>query len=328
MIMRQKMKPGRLFFYVLVISVTLSLTACSAQHEEYVGLYSCARLELGGEDFHVLDVYPDGCVIKLSNWGQAWLDVGEDSFYGRWELEGDSFTLDINGEISQGTLKDGLCVITLSSNSMVHSFLKEGASLPEKVASVQQTKPTEQQEFWNGDWYGFWSISNADGIWKDQSGQRFDCFARIDINEENSGTLIFWDELQDCYNPIAVADISIILEDAESKIGAAVSTGGSFLDSKLADGQWKAVPDKNRFDSFLYIENAHYEGKDGSFDYSLLLRPWGRTWEDVEAADPVMLPYFYRDWYIPQLSSGSPMPDSFEYTRETIIRNTWKENEQ
>jgi len=322
------MKLGRLFFCILAILLTLSFAACSAPHEEHVGFYSCARLELDGEDFYVLDVYPDGCALRLSKWGQAWLDMEGKSFYGRWELEGDNFTLDINGELSQGTLKNGVCVLTLASNGMEHSFLKEGASLPEKATSVQQTQLTDQQVFWNGDWYGFWSISNAEGMWQDHSSQRFDCFARIDIDEENSGSLVFWDELQDCYNPIAVADISIVQEDTESVMGVAVTTGGSFLDSVLEEGQWRTAPAEYEHDSFFYIEKAHYEGENGGFDYSILLRPWGRTWEDVEATAPDMLPYFYHDWYIPNLTAGNPMPDSFEYTQETIIRNTWPENEQ
>jgi len=323
------MKFSRFFCYIAAIFMVFSFSACSAQNEEILGIYTCARLELDGEDFYVLDVYPNGCVLQLSKWGQAWLDIDENRFYGRWELEEDNFILDINGEISQGKLKDGVCILSLAENGMEHSFLREGANLPEKSASVQlQSYLTPQQEFWNGDWYGHWSISNAQGRWQDHSGQRFDCFARFDVDEQGEGKMIFWDEIQDSYHPIAVAEISVVQEKNAPNTGIVLTTGGNFLDAEFQPRQWRADPEAFPFDSIFYVENAHYEGEDGAFDYTIILRPWGRTWEDVEASEPDMLPFFYHDWYLPYLSAGSSMPDSFEYAQETIIRNTWVEDKQ
>ena len=59
----------------------------------------------------------------------------------------------------------------------------------------------------------------------------------------------------------------------------------------------------------LCLENGRYQGAEGSYDYRFYLRPWGRSWDDVEAAEPEMLPYFYDDWYLPLADSGAPMPD-------------------
>ena len=125
-------------------------SSCASENSGVLGVYSCARLEMDGEDFHVLDVYPDGCSLQLAEWGQAWLNIEDESFYGRWELDGESFTLDVNGELSYGTLSDGVCTISFSQNAMTHYFLGEGATLPQKTASVQNIPLTEQQILWNG----------------------------------------------------------------------------------------------------------------------------------------------------------------------------------
>lgn len=323
------MKFSRFLCLVISLLVILFFSSCSVQNEEVIGIYTCARLELDGEDFYVLDVYPDGCVLQLCEWGQAWLDIGEKRFYGRWELEDENFMLDINGSISQGILKDGVCTLSFAEGAMEHFFLREGANLPEKFTSAQvQTSLTPQQEFWNGDWYGYWRITDAHGKWQDQNGQRFDCFARFDVDEQGEGKMIFWDELQDCYHPIAMAEINVVQEKNASDTGTVVTTGGNFLDMELQLEQWRANPEAYPFDSVFYIENAGYEGADGAFDYTIILRPWGRTWEDIEASEPDMLPYFYYDWYLPSLSAGNPMPDSFDYSKETVIRNTWVEDKQ
>ena len=66
---------------------------------------------------------------------------------------------------------------------------------------------------------------------------------------------------------------------------------------------------------------------DGSFDYSIYLRPWGRTWEDINATQPGLLPYFYYDWYLPMLAQGESMPDKFSAPDVNVIHNTWVEPE-
>jgi len=317
------MRFGRFFCIVLSISMLFIFSSCASENSGVLGVYSCARLEMDGEDFHVLDVYPDGCSLQLAEWGQAWLNIEDESFYGRWELDGESFTLDVNGELSYGTLSDGVCTISFSQNAMTHYFLGEGATLPQKTASVQNIPLTEQQIFWNGDWYGWWTIFEADGEWADHNGQRFDCFARFDIEHDGKGTMLFWDEMQSSSEPIACIDL--ILNGDGYALSAA---DGYFLDGAIANDLWTADPQLFPVDSTFYVENIKYEGKSGSFKYNIILRPWGRTWEDLEAIAPDMLPYFYDRWYLPLLMEGGNMPDGFIYESETVIGNTLQNNKE
>ena len=52
----------------------------------------------------------------------------------------------------------------------------------------------------------------------------------------------------------------------------------------------------------------------GSFDYELVLRPWGALWDDVPAEDLKAKPYFYEDWYLPLVEAGAAMPSAIDHS--------------
>lgn len=309
--------------FLLMLSVFLS--GCGFENEELIGIYDCAAISLDGESFDVAEVYPDGLELELLGYGQAWLSISGERVYGRWDMEGESFTLDIGGELSEGKLRDGVCILHLADSEIEHILIRPGAELPSLQEDEEKGggEPSERQLFWNGDWYGFWTVENATGQWLDQNGQSFDCFARFEIDDDNTGTMVFWDELQSADEPVAIVELLISDSADESVAGVAVSTGGFFCDTAIEETQWSVDPSDGSFDSAFIIEKAHYEGESGSFEYSIVLRPWGRTWEDVETVQPDMMPYFYYDWYLPQLASGKAMPDVFQAPENDIIRNTW-----
>lgn len=308
---------------------SLFLSSCAYENEEQTGIYSCAHVSLDGEDFAVEDIYPNGIELELMSYGQAWLSINDEAVYGRWSLENEHFTLDIAGEISKGTLSEGVCTLELANSELEHIFLLPGAKLPEaETETSAEAALSDRQIFWNGDWYGVWHIENADGKWLDQSGQSFDCFARFDIGSDNRGTMLFWDELQSAGMPIAKVEL-IISDNADKSVsGVAVSTGGFFYDAAIEETQWSVEPELAVFDGMFCVENGRFESESGSFDYRIMLRPWGRTWEDVEAADPTLVPFFYYDWYLQKLASGEKMPDEFIAPEKTIIRNAWIETEE
>jgi len=323
--MRKKMKRGLLLF--LITAIALVFCSCSGGNEKDIGHYDCVGLELDGESFEVGDVYPTGCTLELMDYGQAWLTVNTERFYARWRAESGGFTLDLGGALSYGTVSDGVCTVNLGESGMKHVFLREGAKLPEKTPEEKaEDTLTDYQLFWNGDWYGFWSINNAQGLWLDQNAQSFDCFARIDISADGSGTMLFWDELQSASEP--AAEIMLSISESDGANGIAVCDGGVFFNTELDKGQWSMDVDAWRYDSCFVIENAHYESEEGSFDYSIILRPWGRTWEDIEAAEPQLMPYFYYDWYLPLLSSGGSIRDEFAAPAVDITRDVWIDEEE
>ena len=97
-----------------------------------------------------------------------------------------------------------------------------------------------------------------------------------------------------------------------SELITAPAQSGSFWLAELAPDEWTLDPAAYGFENMLVVDDGHYESDEGSFDYMLVLRPWGTDWSDVEAAAPALLPYFYNDWYLPQIESGASMPDAFD----------------
>ena len=75
--------------------------------------------------------------------------------------------------------------------------------------------------------------------------------------------------------------------------------------AELAPDEWTLDPAAYGFENMLVVDDGHYESDEGSFDYMLVLRPWGTDWSDVEAAAPALLPYFYNDWYVFDWDEGT-----------------------
>lgn len=301
----------------------LLLSGCSQQADAETGLYTCARISRGEELFEIDELYPGGLSLRLDKRGQGELMLDGESFYCRWNSQEDKLTLDIGGELVDGSLSDGVCILYFDNLGTECIFLREGARLTDEGQSLEEAALSERQLFWNGDWYGVWKIENATGVWIDQTGQSFDCFAHIELSKDGSAQMVFWDELHSRDEPAAIVSMEIGDSATDSVSGVAESTGGYFFSSELLPGQWSCAPELLRYDGCFVLENCSYTGEEGSFDYSIFLRPWGRTWEDIEAAEPWLMPYFYYDWYLPLLSSQSEMPDKFEQPRATVSAENW-----
>ena len=171
-----------------------------------------------------------------------------------------------------------------------------------------QTEPVDpslhtasQNEFWNGNWYGWWIIESGTGDYALSEGGWWDACARIDLGEDGSGTLTLWDD--SCEAGEYIAQASVQAEADLTTSGRLVSTDGSFLNCPLtgADAWYidAAAPESMPYHDMICISGV----------YTDYLRPWGMDWEDVRAADESLLPYYYDDWYLPLIEAGGSMPD-------------------
>ena len=79
------------------------------------------------------------------------------------------------------------------------------------------------------------------------------------------------------------------------------SVRGWFLLQELGEGAWTIDLDE----SPLVLSGRHESVKE-RFDYQICLRPWGDDWSEAEEH----LPFRWRDWYLPRIEAGAPMPDS------------------
>lgn len=191
--------------------------------------------------------------------------------------------------------------------------LKRGETQPEMSDSqTGETAPAASTgdallDFWTGEWYGWWIITGADGGYESSNNKWWDCCAQISIGADYTGSVLIWDE--DLPKDNALSEASVTLSSAGTgEYGTLTSEGGYFLRSELAHADWIVDPGIMDYDDLISID-GWYEDDNGSFHYSMYLRPWGTLWDDVAADNPDDLPYSYESWYLPLIEAGKSMPD-------------------
>ena len=166
-------------------------------------------------------------------------------------------------------------------------------------------------DWWNGAWYGWWTMTGCSGAYESMSGQWWDSCAVIDIGSDYTGTVTIWDEDYSRADPMLQASVTLNSAGV-GEHGTVMSESGYFTNLPLEHADWIIDPAINsRFpdvENMICIE-GWYEDGDDEFYYEVYLRPWGQLWDDFAADYPDDIPYYYDDWYLPLVESGSSMPD-------------------
>ena len=268
--------------------------------------YTCKRMIKDGETLAVSEYFTSPPILILSEGNTAKLEIDSKICDCTWENSSEGFALIAGNRVSCGTLKDGICTLDLFGQGVRYVFCSEIASLSDLEDEGMQK---EKNNRWSGEWYGYWILQNASGVWENMDGQAFDCFARLDMGVDNTGRITIWDEKSSFSFPLSVVELK--LAPSPSFYGSARSESGFFLSGDIETGEWRIEPDKEKLDNVLSF-SSHYAGPDGAFDYMFLLRPWGYVWDDAIENETIRLPYYYNQWYLPMLSEKNSMPDSFE----------------
>ena len=259
----------------------------------------------------------------------AFIYVSEDSY----EMVTDAELADVApGETievrSAYTLNDGTSMVEFTFSDLLEKHKKtitldptvltrEGAPAAEPAETEPgETAPGAAEAdpllaWWNGDWYGWWTVSGADGAYADWNGIRWDCCAAFRIGADYTGTAIVWDG--DLPKDDAVSETTVTLSEAGTgEHGTLFSEEGYFLDGALTHADWIVDPALISYDALMNYENmicidTWYETGDGSFKYNIYLRPWGMSWDDVA---PESRPASYDTWYLPLIEAGLGAPDT------------------
>ena len=184
-----------------------------------------------------------------------------------------------------------------------------------------QTEPVDpslhtasQNEFWNGDWYGWWVIYEGGGDYADLESYCYDACATISVYGD-TGLVDLWDE--DCAEGMNIGYVDVAFEPGTTDKGRMVSVSGDFYDDEIAARDWVVDPGDSivsRFDSMILIDGMYYEDGNSSnwIHYYVFLRPWGMSWEDVRSDSCYdmpydnMLPLGYDSWYVPHMNDAMP----------------------
>ena len=187
---------------------------------------------------------------------------------------------------------------------------EEAAAQPEDPADVDTTDTAAPAgdallDWWNGDWYGWWTMYGCYGYYEGMDGMAWDICGTIDIGEDYTGTVTLWDEDYTRDNAMVIADVSLS-EAGTGEHGTVTSEGGYFTDIPLEHADWIVDPGLSDYEDLIWITGFYENGED-EFTYEIYLRPWGASWDDLsEDAQPL----YYSDWYLPLIGAGAAMPDA------------------
>ena len=163
-------------------------------------------------------------------------------------------------------------------------------------------------DYWDGDWYGWWMIDNGTGDYAELSGSWWDICAEIDMEENGAGTMVFWDEDFTQTEPLGTVNVQISKGDSSAPHGYLSSGGGLFECGEIGKDDWAVSPDENDYADCLVFTGTMVSStnSEDSYEYMIVLRPWGKLWDDMEEDSR---PYYYTDWYLPLIEAGEDMPD-------------------
>ncbi|MCQ2558597.1 MAG: hypothetical protein MJ135_05685, partial [Oscillospiraceae bacterium] len=239
------------------------------------GTYACSHISRFGVDYLAADAYENETSIVLEKNGKGSYTLDGNKQEGTWVVANGAITISVGDETLNGSIEKGVIKLTdVDGAGTDMYFATEGADVAAVFGSNEAIpeEPDEEsynevQKGWNGYWYGWWSISNATGLWEEAATSKDIC-AQIYVDENGNGTLILWDE--DTLKEDTMATVKFTANEAD-----AVSVSGNFMLSEVAPEAWVFSYDGNGYENLITITGQHYEELDGSFDYMITLRPWG-----------------------------------------------------
>ena len=124
----------KLISILLTLAMALSLCACGGPKydESLLGVYTCYAVEMLGIEMKADEVLSQTSTLELKQGGKAKMNIEGTSGSVKYTLDGETITMDIDGETATGTLKDGVLNIEIMSMNMY--FIQEGKEVPEVTA--------------------------------------------------------------------------------------------------------------------------------------------------------------------------------------------------
>ncbi len=232
---------------------------------------------------------------------------------GTWKEDGNAVTVTFGVENFSGTREgDRLnlsCVydFVLSRNAedkaQSEEVIQTKEEIPEEPAEQAGSEIVEEFSF-EGDWYGYWVITEATGELEDSTGQTWDLCGTVALDEDGNGSFLLWDEDYSADNVLGALEVCAKEEELLVK-------SGFFGADELAENEWTFTRDSLGYDNLITASGSYVDGENG-YSYTLYLRPWGQGWEDVAENER---PRSYEKWYQPLIAKNKAMPDEIWKTK-------------
>ena len=340
----QKRKSSFLPFLLIAIGVAalvfllIGFFGSDDADDPTYGVYVASYGTYAGSRVEIEDMWPNGFSIELLSKNKCRVMVDGETETCRYELESDGeIEIDLQGDDDlEGWLVDNrLTLEDVMDSGIDLVFYKEGTAAPAvEVPAVTEAPaidtpattaaPVESAySWWDGDWYGWWVVRDAGGIFEDTVDSWADVCATIYVDGD-TGLVDIWDDT--CEEGENISYVDVTFKPGKSDKGRMLSESGYYMYSDVESGDWVVDPADSivsRFDQMIYISARAVDPDDSDnwIDYMIFLRPWGMSWEDVRSDScedmpyTQMMPYYYDDWYVPHMNGA--MPEYFDLGDET-----------
>ncbi|MDO4733121.1 MAG: hypothetical protein Q4B50_06370 [Bacillota bacterium] len=176
-------------------------------------------------------------------------------------------------------------------------------------ACAEELSAEEVNAWWEGDWYGWWTLFDGDGSYSEYLDSSWDCCVRIKPFE-GKHLISVWDEDFNSYEDECLAEVIVEIDPSSGggSYGLATSVSDErnfFWNSSLDAGDWSIDPAYAGVDNMLIIEGSFTDVEGDYCEYGLVLTKWGFEWNEADSTAP---PTMYYDYFLPLIESGAEIP--------------------
>ena len=258
--------------YYVIESITVGSDKMDAAMLSALGMNYYLLLNEDG----TTELHTDSVIVGTWVPGTLTLVESGEEVINPYTLDGDLLTVDLDG---------APVVFKRSSDTPPAS----GGAVP---TSGSGGGPGDAFSWWEGEWYGYWLVTSGAGDYLSWEGNRYDCYAVIEVDDTGAANMYLWDD----DIALGTLELQIDMQAGSEMMGGAVYMGGSMFQNTIEDGHYTIEPDSLRDpENMIFIDDRHDDDK-GWFRYEIRLRPWGTQWNDVATEDEK--PPQHDIWYI------------------------------
>ena len=266
-------------------------TGAAADVPADVGYYIIDSVVQGGETFDS-DMLKDMGInyyVRLNEDGSA--EISTDiTINGTWKAGKINYKENGEDVFSEYTLSGDELTIWLGSADVKLVFKRSNGGAEPSISGGSDKNLNEKLAWWDGDWYGYWTVVSADDPYLNLKGGVWDCYCTIDVREDNTATVTWWDDEM----LLGEVEIALSFEGYQVEIGLANSTGGTLFGDPIQDEAWYITPDSSDYKNMIQLDEWYEDINGDSLRYKAFLRPWGMLWDDVPEDE--RSPGY--DWYL------------------------------
>lgn len=302
---------------LVLLTLALLCTLCACGGSAYCGKYKGYYVQAEGNVHRMEDFFNGDSYLELKSRKKAVLMMGDSPHDLKWEENEGELAFTEDGTTFYGYINDGVIVLDYLGWGMELTFAMDGAQVPETTMEDPEAYAKAVNAvlpYWNGDWYGWWCISEGTGAYAGEQLKIRDLAGRIELGDDARGSFLLWDMEHPYSDPLGEVVLRVDPTVGGENIGIGMSGQGSFMGQPVLSGDWLIDPSAAAYDNLLEIY-GYYSDEKGDFFYSIYLRPWGQDWEDIVEADdpskkPAELPVYY-EIYLNALATDTKPEDFF-----------------